>query len=134
MNGQRWTGWSKRLVSSICERHSLNVSTNAHPRQLFEYLRPNCAVYHVRAVNLVWSLEASTSHPHAESIIAQSMASPESRNAHDAYEAFGVLWRLTGQITGRLVNPPTEYIGRGQQPPWLPVQGPDDDCPGYIEE
>jgi hypothetical protein len=71
-------------------------STDSHTHQLFEYLRPNCAAYHVRAVNLIWSLEASTAHPHAESIIAQSMTSPESRNVHEAYEAFGVLWRLTG--------------------------------------
>lgn len=118
----------------MCARHSLSMPANAYLQQLFEYLRPNCAVYHVRAVSLIWSLEASTSHPHTESIIAQSMASPEARNAHDAYEAFGVLWRLTGQIAGRLVCPPPEYICRGQHPPWLPVQGPDDDCPGYIEE
>ncbi|KAG6817586.1 hypothetical protein H0H87_006963 [Tephrocybe sp. NHM501043] len=63
--------------------------------KLLKYLRPECAVYHVRAVNLIWSLEAATTQPHVESILAQTMTSPESRNVHEAYEAFGVLWRLT---------------------------------------
>ena len=34
--------------------------------------------------------------PYVESILAQSLTSPESRNDIGAYEAFGVLWRLTG--------------------------------------
>lgn len=65
-------------------------------KRLLQYLRPQFAVYHVQAVNLIWSLEAATIHPHVESILAQTMTSPESRNVHEAYEAFGVLWRLTG--------------------------------------
>lgn len=36
------------------------------------------------------------SRPHAESVIAQCMTDPDVRKAHMAYEAFGVLWRLTG--------------------------------------
>ncbi|KAF8079121.1 Dopey, N-terminal-domain-containing protein [Lyophyllum atratum] len=63
--------------------------------KLLRYLRADCAAYHVRAVNLIWSLEAATKQPHVESIMAQAMTSPESRNIHEAYEAFGVLWRLT---------------------------------------
>ncbi|KAJ6623058.1 Dopey, N-terminal-domain-containing protein [Mycena sp. CBHHK59/15] len=63
--------------------------------RLLKYLRPNFAVYHVRSVNLIWSLEAATSRSHVESILAQTMTSPESRNVQEAYEAFGVLWRLT---------------------------------------
>jgi hypothetical protein len=62
------------------------------------YLRPNYAVYHVRAVNLVWSLQAATNLAHVESILAQSMACSDSRNVRESYEAFGVLWRLTGQL------------------------------------
>lgn len=64
--------------------------------RLLKYLRPNFAVYHVRSVNLVWSLESATRRSHVESILAQTMTSPESRNVQEAYEAFGVLWRLTG--------------------------------------
>ncbi|EGO05284.1 hypothetical protein SERLA73DRAFT_82881 [Serpula lacrymans var. lacrymans S7.3] len=64
-------------------------------KKLFNYLHQDWFIYHVRAVNLIWSLEAATPQSHVESIIAQSMSSPESRNVYEAYEAFGVLWRLT---------------------------------------
>ncbi|KAJ6520217.1 Dopey, N-terminal-domain-containing protein [Mycena sanguinolenta] len=63
--------------------------------RLMKYLRPNFTVYHVRSVALIWSLENATSRSHVESILAQTMNAPESRNVHEAYEAFGVLWRLT---------------------------------------
>jgi len=66
--------------------------------KLLKYLHPDYGVYHLRAVNLIWSLESSTTHSHVESILAQSMTSPESRNVSEAYEAFGVLWRLTGTL------------------------------------
>lgn len=64
--------------------------------QLLRYLRPEFTVYHVRSVNLVWQLEGATKQSHVQSIIAQSLSSPQSRNNQGAYEAFGVLWRLTG--------------------------------------
>ncbi|KAK7025465.1 hypothetical protein VNI00_015993 [Paramarasmius palmivorus] len=63
--------------------------------RLLSYLRPHCAVYHARAVSLIWSLVAATDRPHVESILAQTMASSESASVQEAYEAFGVLWRLT---------------------------------------
>ncbi|KAF9447031.1 hypothetical protein P691DRAFT_803039 [Macrolepiota fuliginosa MF-IS2] len=63
--------------------------------RLLHYLRPEYTTYHVRSVNLIWSLESSVKKPYVESILAQSMTSPESRNVSEAYEAFGVLWRLT---------------------------------------
>lgn len=64
---------------------------------LLKYLHPDFAGYHVRAVNLIWSLQASTTRSHVESIVAQSMTSPKSGNVSEAYEAFGVIWRLTGK-------------------------------------
>ncbi|KAF9270860.1 hypothetical protein L218DRAFT_952937 [Marasmius fiardii PR-910] len=76
---------------SINERATMSKMVT----RLMRYLRPDCAAYHVRAVNLIWALEASTPRPHIESILAQSMASPESRNVQEAYESFGILWRLT---------------------------------------
>ncbi|KAF8963955.1 Dopey, N-terminal-domain-containing protein [Flammula alnicola] len=63
--------------------------------KLLHYLHPDFTAYHVRAVNLIWTLQGSTAQSHVESILAQSMTSPESRNVSEAYEAFGVLWRLT---------------------------------------
>ncbi|KAF9786711.1 Dopey, N-terminal-domain-containing protein [Thelephora terrestris] len=62
---------------------------------LLRYLRPEYAVYHVRAVNLVWQLENANPQPHVEAVLSQSLASPQSRNNQGVYEAFGVLWRLT---------------------------------------
>ncbi|KAJ7742186.1 Dopey, N-terminal-domain-containing protein [Mycena olivaceomarginata] len=56
--------------------------------RLLKYLRPNFTVYHVRSVTLIC-------RSHVESILAQTMNTPESRNVQEAYEAFGVLWRLT---------------------------------------
>lgn len=67
--------------------------------QLFGFLHQDWAIFHVRAVSLVWMLESLTSDHFVESIIAQSMNSPESRIVHNAFEAFGVLWRLTGEFT-----------------------------------
>ncbi|KAF8167553.1 Dopey, N-terminal-domain-containing protein [Crassisporium funariophilum] len=64
-------------------------------RKLLQYLRSDCSAYHVRAVNMIWSLETSTAHSHVESILAQSMTSPISRDDSEAYECFGILWRLT---------------------------------------
>ncbi|KAJ3516253.1 hypothetical protein NLJ89_g1234 [Agrocybe chaxingu] len=62
---------------------------------LLKYLGPECTPYQVRAVNLIWSIQSSTTRSHVESILAQSLTSPESRKAYEAYEAFGVLWRLS---------------------------------------
>lgn len=95
-----------RTVSLVVALHQTNgldprLSIDARPimykmiNKLMKYLRSDCAVYHVRAVNLIWSLEAATKRSHVESIFAQAMTSPESRNVHESYEAFGILWRLT---------------------------------------
>ncbi|KNZ76347.1 Protein dopey [Termitomyces sp. J132] len=95
-----------RTVSLIIALHQ---NTNLVPRplidnrptmikmvtKLLKYLRADYVVYHVRAVNLIWSLEIATTHSHVESIIAQTMTSPEYQNINESYEAFGVLWRLT---------------------------------------
>ncbi|KAI0067974.1 hypothetical protein BV25DRAFT_1896308 [Artomyces pyxidatus] len=78
-----------------------NVSIQERPimfkliQNLFKYLRPNYSAYHARAVTLIWALENLIPRRHVESIIAQSLTSPESRNNESSYEAFGVLWRLT---------------------------------------
>ncbi|KAG2022683.1 hypothetical protein CC2G_000411 [Coprinopsis cinerea AmutBmut pab1-1] len=63
--------------------------------KLLKYLRPDSVSYHARVVTLICGLETSTKGSHVESIIAQTMTSPESRNVAEAYEAFGILWRLT---------------------------------------
>ncbi|KAI0375501.1 hypothetical protein BV20DRAFT_986250 [Pilatotrama ljubarskyi] len=62
---------------------------------LLRYLRPNFSAYHMRAVNLIWSLERLCKHPHVEAVIAQSLSSRKTEELQDACDAFGVLWRLT---------------------------------------
>ncbi|KIJ53578.1 hypothetical protein M422DRAFT_73885 [Sphaerobolus stellatus SS14] len=62
---------------------------------LMFYLGFDYAPYHARAVQLTWMLEHATTHHHVESIIAQSLNPSKSRNINEAYEAFGVLWRLS---------------------------------------
>lgn len=47
-------------------------------------------------MHLIWNLEHVLKRPYVESVIAQSLTSPESRNIQERYEAFGVFWRLTG--------------------------------------
>lgn len=79
---------------TIDERPILDKMIN----RLLRYLQPTQSAYHVRAVNLIWSLESSTTHSHIESILAQCMASPKPNAFPDGYEAFGVLWRLTGKL------------------------------------
>ncbi|KAJ3774387.1 Dopey, N-terminal-domain-containing protein [Lentinula raphanica] len=76
---------------SIDNRPTMSKMVN----RLLSYLRLDYAVYHVRAVNLIWSLDAATPKSHVESILAQAMNSPESKNVQELYEAFGVLWRLS---------------------------------------
>ncbi|CAE6478176.1 unnamed protein product [Rhizoctonia solani] len=61
---------------------------------LFGYLRPEYTPYHVRAVQLLWELQAIVTHHEFESVIAKAMSS-QRLGQSDAYEAFGVLWRLT---------------------------------------
>lgn len=62
---------------------------------LLRYLRPQYVQYHVRAVKLIWDLEACTSSRHVEALIAESLTVRNGLPTYDAYEAFGVLWRLS---------------------------------------
>ncbi|KAH7875406.1 uncharacterized protein C8R40DRAFT_1170491 [Lentinula edodes] len=70
---------------SIDDRSTMSKMIN----RLLLYLRPDYAVYHARAVNLIWSLNAATTRSHVESILAQAMNSSELRNVQESYEAFG---------------------------------------------
>ena len=80
---------------TIDERPTLDKMVN----RLLKYLQPTYSAYHVRAVNLIWSLESSTTHSHVESILAKCMTSLKPSTFLAGYEAFGVLWRLTGKTT-----------------------------------
>lgn len=133
------------LVVVLCQAPALHPNIHIDDRptmykmmsKLLRYLRPDCSPYHVRSVNLIWSLDATTKKPHVESILAQTMTSPESRNIQESYEAFGVLWRLTGSSRSLVLYgevDSTLFENRGHHVTWFQVQGPDDDSVGYSEE
>lgn len=73
------------------------------------YLRPSASPYHVRAVQLIWELEHATSHHHIESIIAQKLAKCSSQSEYEAYDAFGVLWRLSGWSYNNALHKPKSH-------------------------
>ena len=76
------TGLEPRLSTDV--RPTMYKMVN----KLLKYLCSHCTVYHVRAANLTgWSLEAATKRSHVESILAQTMMSPELHNIHESYEA-----------------------------------------------
>lgn len=56
-------------------------------------------MYHVRVVSLIWETEALDTHPHVESILAEELSKSRHQRLQEAYDAFGVLWRLTGRHT-----------------------------------
>ncbi|KAI0783393.1 Dopey, N-terminal-domain-containing protein [Abortiporus biennis] len=76
---------------SLDQRHLMSSIINA----LFRYLRPQYVAYHMRAVNLLWTLEKASRRPHVETTIAQRLSAVSSEDQQEACEAFGVLWRLT---------------------------------------
>ncbi|CDO73123.1 hypothetical protein BN946_scf185007.g177 [Trametes cinnabarina] len=81
----------KRLQPGL----DLDKRTSVVPltRVLLRYLRPSYSAYHMRAVNLVWSLQKLSKH-HVEAVISGSLASRQPADFQRACEAFGVLWRL----------------------------------------
>jgi len=103
--------------------------------QLLRYLGPEYAAYHARAVNLIWSLETSAGQSHVETILAQSMTSPspDSRNMAEPYEAFGVLWRLTGKFAVFFLFA-LLIVKRGFNAARSPLQASSDDSFRYAEE
>ncbi|EIN14374.1 hypothetical protein PUNSTDRAFT_140678 [Punctularia strigosozonata HHB-11173 SS5] len=95
-----------RVVTLTCSLHQrqdltprLSISdrkaTERIVSALWTYLDPEFAAYHVRAVNLIWSLESFGALSHVESVIARILTTSESRDVQKAHQAFGVLWRLT---------------------------------------
>lgn len=69
----------------------------AFDQQVFDYLAPDLSPYHLRSVNLVWALEQSSTKRHVEATIAQLLSNPDPTIAQRHFDAFGVLWRLTGR-------------------------------------
>jgi len=64
---------------------------------LFRYLNSDFGFYHSRAVELLWECNQLADMHTLETVTARRMS--DKRNRQGAYEAFGVLWRLTGKST-----------------------------------
>lgn len=54
-------------------------------------------LYHIPAVQLIWSLQRATPSKHIDSILAQDLLTLSVPERLDSVYAFGVLWRHTGQ-------------------------------------
>lgn len=65
--------------------------------KLLRFLRPLYVPYHVRTVKLIWALEGCTTYRHVEALIAETLTVRNGLPTYDAYEAFGVFWRLSGR-------------------------------------
>lgn len=65
--------------------------------KLLRFLRPHYVPYHVRTVKLIWSLEGCTTYRHVEALFAETLTIRNGLPTYDAYEAFGVFWRLSGK-------------------------------------
>ena len=82
------------MPSKILDSVSWTNLPTAH-KQLFHYLRPEAGPYHVRAVELLWHYNELADVHTLENVVARRMAS--STGKREAFEAFGVLWNLTGE-------------------------------------
>ncbi|KAI9513117.1 Dopey, N-terminal-domain-containing protein [Russula earlei] len=95
-------------VSSIDQR----VVISKLLRTLLNYLRPNYSMYHARAANLVWVVEKTSTNHRVESIIAETLTSPNVLDREASFHAFGNLWRLTedSNLPGFLLKVPLMII------------------------
>jgi hypothetical protein len=64
---------------------------------LLLYLDPQLAACHSESVRLIWLLQSLTDFNLVESILSNRMCSKDAQEQRAAYEAFGVIWRLSGQ-------------------------------------
>ena len=55
-------------------------------------------MYHARAASRVWLVEKMSTHRQVESIIAETLTSPNVMDKEALFHAFGALWRLTGSL------------------------------------
>jgi hypothetical protein len=85
------------MIHAVCSYPSIWIITHIS-LQLTRHLRPHFAMYHARAVKLVCEIEALGDYPYVESAIAEELSTARFRSMQDAYDAFGVLWRLTGWL------------------------------------
>jgi hypothetical protein len=59
-------------------------------------------MYHARAASLMWVVEKTSTHRRLESMIAETLTSPDTVDREASFHAFGALWRLTGNPFSRV--------------------------------
>lgn len=65
--------------------------------QLLSFMRARHSPFHPRAVELFWMVQQAARGYHAESILCERLASTDEEIRASTLEAFGTLWKLTGQ-------------------------------------
>jgi hypothetical protein len=64
--------------------------------QLLDFLEGHTAPFFLQAVKLIWELQKSSQFRHVETIFSSRLTSEDPRVRVSAFEAFGNLWRHTG--------------------------------------
>ncbi|WWC87738.1 uncharacterized protein L201_002630 [Kwoniella dendrophila CBS 6074] len=96
-------------LSVVDGRKWLTSIIEALPK-LFRYLRPDATPYHARAVELLWEYNQLAELHTLEKVIARRMADIPFNGA--AFDAFGVLWRLTddAMLPGEIFHTPISIV------------------------
>lgn len=72
--------------------------------QVLRYMTSTTLLYHIPAVQLLWSLQHATPLKHIDSILARDLLSLSIPERLDSIYAFGVLWRHTGSAPRALLS------------------------------
>ncbi|WRT65559.1 uncharacterized protein IL334_002504 [Kwoniella shivajii] len=101
---------SDKTMSAILDAVSPIILLSALTFQLFRYLRPDAAPYHIRAVELLWEYNQLAEVYTLENVIARRLASIPFSSA--AFDAFGIFWRLTddSMLPGEIFNLPISLV------------------------
>jgi len=89
-------------------------------RKLLNYLQSNYSAYHVRATSLIWELDSLSTASHVEAIVARSLTDSDEDLA-EAYECFGVFWRLSGSPVAIRRFYFTNNSRRRHSKSWIPL-------------
>lgn len=75
---------------------------------LFRFLQPDYAIYHVRAVELLWEYNKLAEVHLLENVIAKQVSTALTKRDTKALSAFGTLWRLTddAMLPGEMFHVP----------------------------
>jgi len=84
-------------VSLLNNRRDIEILVE----KILKYLDPGFSVYHIRATQLFWEVVSIDGKRHVESVLCGSLTEVDGEERIDACDAFGTLWRLSGEFTPR---------------------------------